>query len=209
MTIPTPTTTTFQYMLNGSRAVLTNPSVSTFEEYERDDLGWAVIYVAIGAAIVAVLSVIGFSINPAAGAGLPPEFRPTLFGALSSNIAGTLIGYFIWLGLVYGIGRLFGGTGKFGELAFDVSLYWAPLAIVSALIGVVPIPVLSGLAALAAFVYNVYLTYLSVQSGMNLPRDKALYTILIPMAVFFLLICGLAVLIFGLVAAVNGGAQPR
>ena len=47
--------TMFQQMLNGSRAVLLRPSVSTFEEYERNDLSWALIYIAIAAAVTAIL----------------------------------------------------------------------------------------------------------------------------------------------------------
>ena len=37
----------FQQMLNSSIAVLTRPSVGTFEEHERNDLGWAVIDAAL------------------------------------------------------------------------------------------------------------------------------------------------------------------
>jgi len=52
---------------------------------------------------------------------------------------GTLIGFFIFLGIVYLIGRAFGGTGNFGELAFDMSLFWAPLMVVRALISIIAI----------------------------------------------------------------------
>jgi hypothetical protein len=206
-----PAQVNLQYMLNASRAVLTRPSVSTFEEFERDDLNWAAIYIVIGAVIAAILSALGTAINPPDLSELPPELRgaaqPGIVGSVVGGVTGALIGYFIWLGLVYFVGRLFGGQGQFGELAFDVSLYWTPLSVATSLLNVVQLPLLTGLALLAAFVYNVYLTYLSIQSGMNLPRDKALYVMLVIVGVFVALICGLALLVAALGVAIGGLSQ--
>ena len=44
----------FQEMINGSVAVLTKPSVSTFEEHEKNNLSWALIYAVIAGVINAV-----------------------------------------------------------------------------------------------------------------------------------------------------------
>src|SRR5215211_7445266 len=56
----------FQQMLNASRAVLLRPSVATFEEYERDDLGEALIYTLIAAIAAAILRAIGGLLQRAA-----------------------------------------------------------------------------------------------------------------------------------------------
>jgi Yip1 domain len=190
-------TVTFQYMFNASMAVLRRPAVGTFEEYEKNNLRWATIYVAIAAVVSAILGAIAFTIQRPyieqqlrdAETRLGGQVDLTsalasrsIVGAIFSGLLGTLIGFFIFLGLVYFIGRAFGGTGNFGELAFDMSLFWAPLMVVRALISIIaigPLTILTGLVSIVIAIYNLYLTYLAIQSGMNLPKNKALYVILI------------------------------
>lgn len=214
----------FQQMLNGSRAVLLRPSVATFEEYERNDLGWALIYTAIAAVISAILGAIGFAIRGPAmeqtlrqfedqlgGQPLPPGFAAFAGGGgltltIVTALFGSIVGFFIWTGIVYLLGRAFGGTGAYGELAYDVALFSAPITVISSLIsiaGIGPLACLTGLISLALGIYNIYLTWLSVQSGMNLPGNKALLVILIPILVVLLLCCGLFALIFIAAASVQ------
>ena len=198
-------TVTFQYMLNASMAVLRRPAVATFEEYEKNNVQWATIYVAIAAVVSAILGAIAFAIQRPyieqqlrdAQTQLGGQIDLTgalasrsVVGAVFSGLLGTLIGFFIFLGIVYLIGRAFGGSGNFGELAFDMSLFWAPLMVVRALISIIaigPLALLTGLASLAIGIYNLYLTYLAIQSGMNLPKNKALYVILIIFGIFLAL----------------------
>lgn len=186
-------------MINGSIAVLTRPSVATFEEHEQNNLGWATIYVVIGAVIVGILQAITAVIQGAVSA--PQTVQASPIGNIIGSVLGALIGFFIFLGIVYLLGRAFGGTGNFGELAFDISLYWAPLAVLQALVGVIaigPLAILALLALLAVFGYNIFLTYLGIQSGMNLPSQKALYVVLI--------LAGIAILLFICVAVIFGAA---
>jgi hypothetical protein len=198
-------TVTFPYMLNASMAVLRRPAVGTFEEYEKNNLQWATIYVAIAAVVSAILGAIAFTIQRPyieqqlrdAETQLGGQIDLTgalasrsIVGAIFSGLLGTLIGFFIFLGIVYLIGRAFGGTGNFGELAFDMSLFWAPLMVVRSLISVIaigPLAFLTGLISLVIAIYNLYLTYLAIQSGMNLPKNKALYVILIIFGVILLI----------------------
>lgn len=211
----------FQQMLNASRAVLLRPSVSTFEEHERNDVGWATIYIAISAVLAAILGAIAFAINrpyieqqmrsledQLQGQPLPPIATNLMGGqsltaAIVSGLLGTLVSFFIWVGLVYVLGRAFGGTGAFGEVAYDISLFWAPIAVIRALVGVVafgPLAFIGSIIGFVIFLYNFYLSWLSIQSGMNLPGNKALWVILIPILVLVLLCCGLAVLFGALIA---------
>src|SRR6266496_609227 len=195
-------TVTFRYMLNASMAVLRRPAVGTFEEYEKNNVRWATIYVAIAAVVSAILGAIAFTIQRPyieqqlrdAQTQLGGQVDLTgalagrsIVGAIFSGLLGTLVGFFIFLGLVYLIGRAFGGTGNFGELAFDMSLFWAPLMVVRALISLIaigPLACLTGLVSFVIAIYNLYLTYLAIQSGMNLPKNKALYVILIIFGIF-------------------------
>ncbi|MBC8076760.1 MAG: YIP1 family protein [Chloroflexales bacterium] len=219
MVQPQDTSVSLQYMLNGSRAVLTRPNPSTFEEYERNNLSWALIYISIAAVISAVLNTIAFAIRPPIVndqlgdlPGGAAAFQPSLASALIGGLLGTIIVFLIYMGVVYLLGRAFGGTGEFGELAFGFSLFAAPLAIVNALVNIIAIGPLAFVTALIGLVllgYNLYLTYNSIQSGMNLPPRKALYVILTVLAIGFVLACGFALLIGGLIAAVmNSSTAP-
>lgn len=220
----------FQQMLNASKAVLLRPDVATFEEHERNSLGWATLYVAIGAIITAILGAIGHVIQQPfleqQYADLAEQFealeqqlgRPIPLANILApqdpvipifvNVIGTLIGFFIFLGVIYLLGRAFGGSGAFGELAYDVALYWVPISVLSAFVNMFSISVLACLTAPIAIVlavYNLYLTFLSVRAGMNLAGDRALMVILTPVLVVILLCCGLFALVATLGSGANGG----
>jgi hypothetical protein len=215
----------FQQMLNASRAVLLRPSVATFEEYERNDLGWATIYIAISTVISAILGVISFLLNrpyleqqmrdlqnrlngePLPAFATSMMGGQSMTGAIIGGLVFTLLAFFVWTGLVYLLGRLFGGTGAFGELAYDIALFWAPIAVIRALIGVIaigPVAAIGGIIGLIVGLYNIYLSWLSVQSGMNLSPGKAAGVIAIPLVVILLGCCAL----FGAIAlAIVGMSQ--
>ncbi len=202
----------FQQMLNASRAVLLHPSVATFEEYERDDLGGALIYTLIAAVAAAILRAIGGLLQRAAleqqmanferqlgNSPALPLVRSLIGGGgvvftLVFTLFAAFIGFFIGVGIIYLLGRAFGGTGTFGEMAYNIALYSAPITVLSSLLGIIPI--LGGLVALLLGFYQIYLNWLSIQAGMNLPGSKALWVILIPILVVLLLCCGVFVLLF-------------
>ncbi len=217
-----------QQMLTGSRAVLLHPSVATFEEHERNNMGWATLYVAAGAIIAAALGWVEHTVQAPfreqqlqdlqrqfaqleseLGRSLPIEqflvprdaSTPIVFNALSA-----LIGFLLFVVVIYLLGRLFGGTGKIGELAYDVSLYWVPIAILTSLLNIVSIGWVSCITAplsIMLVVYNLYLTYLSVRSGMNLTPERGLFVIILPVVLVVLLCCGLFTLVVLLSGAGN------
>jgi hypothetical protein len=219
----------FQEMLNGSIAVLTRPSVSTFEEHEKNNLGWALIYVAIAAAVVGLVSALLAPLQAQTTAAqieaqlqtLPPEQRavaeeflrnfeqtglinlsgqPNIAGAVISGVLSTLIWFLIGLGIYWLLGRAFGGTGSFGELAYDFALFNVPLTIVGLLLNFIPF--IGWLLGLALWVYSIVLTYMALQAGMNLPGNKAILVLLIPLLIPILLLgCLCAFVAFGIGAA--------
>ncbi|MCG8352400.1 MAG: YIP1 family protein [Chloroflexales bacterium] len=165
--------TSIPQMVTQSRDVLTNPSVPTFERYERrGTFASAAIYVGLAALIAGVLGSVG---------GL---------GGIIYNAISALINFFLFTGLVYYIGKQQGGTGTFDEVAYTFSLFIAPLAVIGAAIGLVlgilgSIPFLGIVAGLAGalvaiiiLVAQVYFAYLAVQSSMNIvDQGKALITL--------------------------------
>lgn len=210
----------FQEMINGSMAVITRPSVSTFEEHEKNNLGWALIYTLIGGVISAVLAAIRSLIFPAAaldpstaaqledlGVAAQATASPGIGAAIIGALIGGTIGFFIYYGVVYLLGRAFGGTGQFGELSYDMSLFAAPFGVAYSVLSFIPF--LGGIAGLALWIYSLYLTYLGIQSGMNLPSNKALYVILIMFAigigVFLCIVVFFAAIIAAIVAGSSGG----
>lgn len=200
----------FQEMINGSVAVLTQPSATTFERHERNNLTWALIYSVIAGVINAIIAAIAASLGlNSTPAGLDPEVaaaaQPSIVGAILGGIFFTVIILLISWGITYGLGRAFGGTGAFGELAWGLSLFGAPLTVASSILSLIPF--VGGILALALFGYNLYLTYLAIQSGMNLSSQKALYVILIELAIAVVLgLCFALTIGAALFALFNAGA---
>lgn len=198
-----------QEMVNGSIAVLTRPSVQSFEQHERDNLVWALIYAVIASVINGILAAITAPLRVGElraqleTQGMPPDAIEAAIAqqgnpiiAIFTGIFGTIIGSLIIWGFIYLLGRAFGGTGSFGELAWNISLFSSPLAVVQSIVSVIPL--VGNILLLGLSVYGVYLTYLAIQSGMNLPSQKALYIAIILLVITLLFLCvtvGLAVIV--------------
>lgn len=165
-------------MVNSSVVVLTRPSVSSFEMFERRGaLQSALIYVGVAAVIAGVLGLVG-----------------GLIGLIAALI-GAIVNFVVFTGLVFYIGRAQGGTGTFDEVAYTFSLFVAPLIVVQGALTLLSrIPVLGWLASLASLIVaiaEIYFGYLAVQSSMNIrDRTKAIVT---------LVLAGLAAAIIGIV----------
>ncbi|MBX0328646.1 YIP1 family protein [Oscillochloris sp. ZM17-4] len=161
-------------MVAQSRDVISNPSVGTFERYERRGTTTnAAIYVGVASVVAGVLGLTG---------GL---------GGLLSGILGALIGFFVFTGMVFYIGKsVAGGTGTWDEVAYTFSLFVAPLTVLGAVISLVVwlfsfIPILGFLVALLSFpialiilLAQAYFAYIAVQSSMNIrDQGKAIITL--------------------------------
>jgi len=152
MTQPNPQATLTD-MFPQSVAVLSKPGVATFEQFERrGGTTEAMIYVVVGAIIAALAGLLKGGV-----------------GGLISGLIGPIVGFAVFTGLVYVVGKnLFKGTGTYPEVAYTFALFYVPISVVSAVIGIIPI-----LGALVGFILglvNIYFGYLAVQSSMNL-RD--------------------------------------
>jgi hypothetical protein len=150
-------------MFNQSVEVLSHPNETTFERYERSgNLTDAAIYIGIAAVIAGLLGFTGG------------------FGGVIRNVLSTLVGFFVFSGLVYYIGKSQGGTGTFDEVAYTFSLFVAPLSLVVPIIGIFTLIPFLGLlfvpillvAWLIVLVAQAVLAYIAVRSSMNISSQQ-------------------------------------
>lgn len=175
-------------MVAQSRDVITNPSVATFERYERrGSIGTAGVYVLVAAILAGLLSFV-----PA----LITSGGPNPLGLFVGGVAGALLNFVLFTGLVYSLGKSMGnGTGTWDEVAYTFALFIAPLAVVSgaltlvmALLGWIPLlGWLIGLAGVAGLIIvmlaQIYFGYLAVQSSMNITDPSKALVVLVLAAV--------------------------
>lgn len=147
-----------QDMFAQSTAVITQPSVTTFERYEkRGGLQSALIYVMVAAVVSALIAAL-FSFF---------HSDVTFFGQLFSRLITIPVQFLIFTGAVYLIGgSLFKGTGTYPEVAYTFALFFVPLSIIGTIIGIIPI--LGWLVSFVISLVMIYFGYLAVQSSMNL-----------------------------------------
>ncbi|MCY1704045.1 YIP1 family protein [Deinococcus sp. SL84] len=143
-----------------SLAVLTRPSVRTFELFERK-----------GGVNEALMYVLLASIVSAAVAGLmafiPWHADISPWVQFVNRLVGIPIQFAIFTGVVYWVGKqFFGGTGRYAEVAYTFALFFVPLSLLSSALGW--IPVLGFFVSLLISLALIYYGYLAVQSSMNI-----------------------------------------
>ena len=73
----------------------------------------------------------------------------------------------IFTGVVYLLAKsMFGGTGRYSEVAYTFALFFVPLSLINSALGWIPVVgwLVSGIISLALIYYG----YLAVQSSMNI-----------------------------------------
>jgi hypothetical protein len=183
-------------MINSSIVVVTKPSVSTFEMFERrGNLTSALIYVGLGAIVTAILGAIASQTGVIAG--------------ILTGFIGTIVSFLVFTYAVFFVGRSQGGTGTYDEVAYTFSLFIVPLSIIGAVVGVIGrlLPLLDCIVgipiALALLVAHVYFGYLAVQSSMNLRESgKAIITLVVAAILTFIV----SLIVAGIIGGIFGGA---
>lgn len=211
--------------------VLTRPGEPVFEEERRKEgasLNTALIWIAIAglvAGVVALLRGLLFAsaLSGAGGmsgilaqSGLPQEqidqfasLMPALGGGVGISgflfaVIGALIWFLILVGLFHLTARMLGGTGDFGRYAYQIAAFHAPISMVSAVLGLVPL--VGGCLALILWIYEVVLAYFATRVEHGLPQGKAIITVLIPFILLAVVVSCLAILVGGALAAIlNAG----
>jgi Yip1 domain len=147
-----------QNMFAQSTAVLAQPSVATFERFEkRGTTQQAYIYVLLAALVSGLI------------AGFFALFRSDVnfIGQFLTPLIIIPLGFAVFTGAVYSIGKaLFKGTGTYPEVAYTFALFYVPLSIVGTVIGIIPI--LGWLVGVLIALVMVFFGFLAVQSSMNI-----------------------------------------
>ena len=183
--------------------VLTRPGALTFAA-EAGKAAWDIISVQlIGYAIIAALlsaanAIISVNatnallnqLNSSAGAGnqsvaLNTTSSPGL--SIVTSLLGTLIGFFIGQGILFGLAKAFRGQGTFTQQAYVFLLFQVPLGILEGLFQLIPIA--GGFIALAGGIYEIVLAVFAIMGVHRLRGGKASAVVLIPIGVALLLLC--------------------
>lgn len=188
--------------------VLTKPGPMTFAE-EMGKAAWNIVWVQlIGLGIIyTLLGLLGFAITPATTTTPPttPGTQQILamvqlisqisFYVTLGDIVLIPLFFFIVMGIIYALAKAFGGQGKFVTQGYAYLLFDVPLGIISSLLTLLP---LAGLfLALGLLIYRIVLAIFSIMAVHRIGGGKASAVVLIPIAVGFILYCGV---VFALVA---------
>jgi hypothetical protein len=106
------------------------------------------------------------------------------------------IGFLIVVGILFIIGRMFGGRGTVLEQSYALSLFYIPLQGLSAILGLIPL--LGGLAAFGLGVYQLVLTVFAIAASQRLTLGRATATVLLPALLLFLVACMFAAVLAAL-----------
>ena len=182
-------------MLNQSIQVLTKPGVETFERFERHGgQREATIYIMIAAAISAAVALVFGLLN-----GIVAALLGAVFGFVLA-----VVNFYIFVFLVYFIGKQQGGTGTQDEVFYTMSLFVAPIQAVTGAVSAIPlIGCLALPATLALGIYQIYLGYLGARSSMNLDQNKAIITLVLAFIAQFII--GIIIgVVFGVIRQILG-----
>ena len=96
---------------------------------------------------------------------------------------------------------LLGGSGEYGRYAYLNATYTAPLTILAALLGVVPV---LGCLSFIFYIYQLVLTYYVTKVEHQLSSGRALIVVLTPVIFVLLLIACILFFFVGALAMLSG-----
>jgi hypothetical protein len=168
-------------MARQSADVIAHPSVRTFNYYgARASDSQALLYVTVAAVLIGLVGMVVARSFDVIG--------------LAYGVVNQLFDFYIFAGVVYLVGRQFGGIGSFTAVAYTFALFYVPILLLAWVLtlalallrfGSPLLPLAIDVLELAA---QAYFAYLAVQAALYLrrPRDAAL-TVAIGLAVLWLI----------------------
>lgn len=184
-------------------AILTRPSVSTFEQQkEKASSEKTLTTILIAAVVTAILTALFVAASAALvslfasiGGVRAPVVGASPITALVNSLVQTIVGFYLFCYVLQYIAPRFGGTGNLNEQSFLLASLWAPVNILVALL--MFIPCLGQLAALALGVYALVLVTFAVQAGQRLKVGSAVASWLIAGII--------TAIVLGILSAITGG----
>ncbi len=141
--------------------VLTKPKSAFAKEIKRGGLVEGAKHIIVGGLIAGLISgLVLLALGSAAGSLLEGILGAYvgIIGFVASLILTPIIGLISWIvgsGIVYVFALIFGGKGSFERQSYLIALYTAPVMIITAVIGLVPVA-----GAFINFLIGLYTLYL-------------------------------------------------
>lgn len=196
--------------------VLTSPGADVFlaeREKPSATLTTGLVWIILAALVTALLGLLQTQLNASSLDGLaemvglmPPELRgymemilnndSLISNASLSSIIITPLFFIIGVGFLHLVASVLGGRGQFGRYAYLNATYAAPLAMISALLGFVP--VVGGCLGGILTIYGWVLTYFATKVEYGLSDGRAIVVVLAPILAVFVLVLCVAVLAIAL-----------
>jgi hypothetical protein len=107
-----------------------------------------------------------------------------ILGNILAGLIVAPIGLFIWTGILFVVGKMFGGQGTYSQLLRPVGYAGAPFAL-----GIVPV-----IGGIAGLVYSAVIQIRAVMAVNKVSQGSAIATVLIPMAVLIVGLVFLAII---------------
>ena len=208
---PLPLGQAIQQLPNEYIKVVTHPSAQTFAE-EMGKADWGIVWVQLiaYAVIAAILGFLASLISPTRFNTTTSGISATEFTALAGGISFFYIiiipiGFFIGMGVLYGLSKAFGGQGSFVQQSYTSLLFSVPLGILVSLVGLIPIA--GSFIGFAIGIYEIVLQIFAIMAVHRLSGGKATAVVLIPIGVLLVLVCGLFIVLIAIIASAarNGG----
>ncbi len=182
---------------------LTKPSVATYAaEVPRATQNRLIMSVGIVTVIAALAGLLGGVFGPLG-----------VIGGFITALITTPLGFLVGVAAYYAGAKIMKGTGTFLEHAWVWSTIWAPVTIISSIVGIIPI--LGGIVSFIIGLVALYFYYLSIQAVHRLEGSNAILAIVIGFVITLVvgLVVGLIVtsvlLIVGLGASAAGAITGR
>lgn len=199
--------------------VLTRPGAEVFlaeREKPSATLTTGLVWIILAALVTALLGLLRTQLVASSLDGLaevvdlmPPELRGFMemtlnndsFASLISNVSLssiiiTPIFFIIGVGILHLVASVLGGRGQFGRYAYLNATFAAPLAMISSLLGFVP--VVGGCLGGILTIYGWVLTYFATKVEYGLSDGRAIVVVLAPILAIFVLVLCVAVLAIAL-----------
>ncbi len=194
--------------------VLTKPSAMTFAE-EQGKAAWNIVWVQLlGLGVIfGVLIFLFFQLvlpgivssmsnsNASVAAGIA-AIEGAAVGFAIFEIIAVPVGFFVGAGIYYLIAKAFGGQGTFLTQSYNTTLFYVPMTIVGALIGLIPF--LGSIAGIAVLIYDIVLGVNMMMATHRLSGGKATLVVLLPAIVLLVLSCIGGIILFAAIA----GSHP-
>ena len=169
------------------KAALLTPAKTFKAQSRKADLTEGAKHVGLAGLIAGIIAglgvlLLGTAIDAAAGLGASVGVAGFITSVIVTPIM-MIISWLIGSGIYYIFAMILGGRGNFTTQSYLIALYTAPIAIITAVLGLIP---LVGILNLLVFIYSLYLLTLALKETHRFTTIKAALTWIIPLVLIII-----------------------